>query len=124
MSTIFFMVIGSFTIAANSLIDGTVKTKREETIFVVYHGVLELNCSTKFPLVKMTMYCGHLVVKVCASGRLLARRTFVPFIIALLGCAFTLPNCMCLGTIKKANGAQVAFLFRIAAAIICLKCLC
>lgn len=91
------------------MIDGLVKTKRERCLFPLYEGVLGLNCTVNLPLVMLTVIFHQRVAKFCASDSRLVGVSDVPFTIVLLGCIFTLPKCICVGTIANANGAHVTF---------------
>lgn len=114
VSTVFFVIVNSFTSTTGSLVSNLIGAGQGKELFPVCRKVLKLGYAVGLPLIVLALWGNQWIIGFYTNNDYLVKLAFCPFIVMLLNYTFALPGYVYINAVMGTGKTRLAFVFQLA----------
>ena len=112
ISTLFFVIVNSFSSTASSLISNMIGAKERKCVFPLCNQIIRLGYAIGFPFITLALIFNQSIISVYTNDPIVIRTAWLPFTVMLLNYVFALPGYVYINAVIGTGATRTAFIFQ------------
>lgn len=112
ISTLFFVIVSSFSATTGSLVSNLIGANERGQVFPLCSRVIRLGYAVGLPLITLALVFHQPVVSVYTDNSNIVQTAWLPFVVMLLNYVFALPGYVYMNAVTGTGATRTAFIFQ------------